>query len=279
MEHRLKYTASTVFKYITLILALVAVIIPIVVVFIASFKSNLEYLNSGTLELPQSFANFENFKYAFIDGRMMIGYLNTILILAVALTGTILLGSMVAYAINRFKFKGRNVLLFLFLTAMLIPPITTQITTFQIVKFFGIYNTRWAPIVLFMGTDIISIYIFLRFMESISHSIDESAMIDGASYFRIYWNLILPLLAPAIVTVIIIKGVAIYNDFYIPQLYMPKAELSVVSTALYRFQGPYGKRWEIISAGIVITIVPVLLAFMFLQRYFYNGFTQGAIKS
>lgn len=279
MEHRLKYTMSTVFKYITLILALIAVIIPIVVVFIASFKTNLEYLNSGTLELPQSFNNFENFKYAFIDGKMLIGYLNTILILAVALTGTILLGSMVAYAINRFKFKGRNVLLFLFLTAMLIPPITTQITTFQIVKFFGIYNTRWAPIVLFMGTDIISIYIFLRFMESISHSIDESAMIDGASYFRIYWNLILPLLAPAIVTVIIIKGVATYNDFYIPQLYMPKAELSVVSTALYRFQGPYGKRWEIISAGIVITIVPVLLAFMFLQRYFYNGFTQGSIKS
>lgn len=279
MEHRLKYTMSTVFKYITLILALIAVIIPIVVVFIASFKTNLEYLNSGTLELPQSFNNFENFKYAFIDGKMLIGYLNTILILAVALTGTILLGSMVAYAINRFKFKGRNVLLFLFLTAMLIPPITTQITTFQIVKFFGIYNTRWAPIVLFMGTDIISIYIFLRFMESISRSIDESAMIDGASYFRIYWNLILPLLAPAIVTVIIIKGVATYNDFYIPQLYMPKAELSVVSTALYRFQGPYGKRWEIISAGIVITIVPVLLAFMFLQRYFYNGFTQGSIKS
>ena len=279
MEHRLKYTASAVFKYITLIIALVAVIIPIVVVFIASFKTNLEYLNSGTLELPQSFANLENFKYAFIDGKMMIGYLNTIIILAVALSGTILLGSMMAYAINRFKFKGRNVLLFLFLTAMLIPPITTQITTFQIVKFFGLYNTRWAPIVLFMGTDIISIYIFLRFMESISRSIDESAMIDGASYFRIYRSLILPLLAPAVTTVIIIKGVAIYNDFYIPQLYMPKAELSVVSTALYRFQGPYGKRWEIISAGIVITIVPVLLAFMFLQRYFYNGFTQGAIKS
>jgi len=279
MEHRVKYTASAVFKYITLVLAVIAVVVPIVVVFIASFKTNKEYLNSGTLELPQSFTNFENFKYAFIDGKMMIGYLNTILILAVALIGTLLLGSMVAYAINRFKFKGRNVLLFLFLTAMLIPPITTQITTFQIVRFFGLYNTRWAPIVLFMGTDIISIYIFLRFMESISRSIDESAMIDGASYFRIYWNLILPLMAPAITTVIIIKGVAIYNDFYIPQLYMPKAELSVVSTALYRFQGPYGRRWEIISAGIVITIVPVLLAFMSLQRYFYNGFTQGSIKS
>jgi raffinose/stachyose/melibiose transport system permease protein len=275
---KIKYAGSTLFKYLTLLLAVLAVVVPIVVVFIASFKTSKEYLSTSPLALPENFLNFQNYKYAFIDGKMLLGYFNTVIILVAALLGATLLGSMVAFVINRFKFKGRNVILFLFLAAMMIPAITTQITTFQIVRFFGMYGTRWAPIVLFMGTDIISIYIFLRFMESISVSIDESAMIDGASYFRIYWNLILPLLVPAIVTVIIIKGVAIYNDFYIPQLYMPKKEMSVVSTALYRFQGPYGKAWEIISAGIVITIVPILAVFLFLQRYFYNGFTQGSIK-
>lgn len=276
---KIKYAGSTLFKYLTLLLGVLAVVVPIVVVFIASFKTSKEYLSTSPIALPENFFNFENYKYAFVDGKMLLGYFNTIIILVVALTGATLLGSMVAFVINRFKFKGRGVILFMFLAAMMIPAITTQITTFQIVKFFGLYGTRWAPIILFMGTDIISIYIFLRFMESISTSIDESAMIDGASYFRIYWNLILPLLVPAITTVIIIKGVGIYNDFYIPQLYMPKKEMSVVSTALYRFQGPYGKAWEIISAGIVITIVPILGAFLFLQRYFYNGFTQGSIKS
>ena len=276
---KIKYAGSTLFKYLTLLLGVLAVVVPIVVVFIASFKTSKEYLSTSPIALPENFFNFENYKYAFVDGKMLLGYFNTIIILVVSLTGATLLGSMVAFVINRFKFKGRGVILFMFLAAMMIPAITTQITTFQIVKFFGLYGTRWAPIILFMGTDIISIYIFLRFMESISTSIDESAMIDGASYFRIYWNLILPLLVPAITTVIIIKGVGIYNDFYIPQLYMPKKEMSVVSTALYRFQGPYGKAWEIISAGIVITIVPILGAFLFLQRYFYNGFTQGSIKS
>lgn len=276
---RFKYGASMAFKYLALALAVLAVVVPIVVVFIASFKTSAEYIATPALQLPQNFLNFDNYVYAFIDGKMLIGYLNTIVILAAALLGTTLMGSMVAYVINRFKFPGRGALLFLFLAAMMIPAITTQITTFQIVRFFGIYNTHWAPIVLFMGTDIISVYIFLRFMESIPVSIDESAMIDGASYFRIYRALILPLLAPAVTTVIIIKGVSIYNDFYIPQLYMPSRELSVVSTALFRFQGPYGRKWEIISAGIVITIVPIMIAFVLLQRYFYNGFTQGSVKS
>lgn len=101
---------------------------------------------------------------------------------------------------------------------------------------------------------------------------------DGASYFTIYSRIILPLLKPAIATVVIIKGVAIYNEFYIPFLYMPKKGLQVVATALFKFKGPYGTQWEIISAGIVISIIPTLIVFLFLQKYIYNGFTSGATK-
>ena len=107
---------------------------------------------------------------------------------------------------------------------------------------------------------------------------DEAALIDGASYFTIYWRIILPLLKPAIATVIIIKGVAIYNEFYIPFLYMPKKAVGVVSTPLFKFKGPYGTQWEIISAGIVIAIIPTLIIFLLLQKYIYNGLTQGSVK-
>ena len=101
------------------------------------------------------------------------------------------------------------------------PGVTTQVATFQIINGLGLYNTKAAPILLFMGTDIIAIYIFIQFMQSIPVSLDEAAMIDGANRWTIYWRIILPLLKPAIATVVIIKGIAVYNEFYIPFLYLP----------------------------------------------------------
>jgi ABC-type glycerol-3-phosphate transport system permease component len=118
----------------------------------------------------------------------------------------------------------------------------------------------------------------LQFLKNIPKELDEAALLDGASHFRIYRNIILPMLRPAIATVVIIKGVLIYNEFYIPFLYMPSRDLGVVSTALFRFQGPSGTRWEVISAGIVITVIPTLIVFLALQRHIYSGFTRGATK-
>src|SRR5665811_1676111 len=134
----------------------------------------------------------------------------------------------------------------------------------------GAYNTRVAPILLFMGTDIISIYIFIQFMRGIPKELDEAAFLDGANHWRIYRSVIFPLLKPAIATVIIIKGIAIYNEFYIPFLYMPSRNLPVISTAPFRFKGPYAASWQVISAGIIIVVIPTLIIFLLLQRHIYN---------
>jgi multiple sugar transport system permease protein len=115
-------------------------------------------------------------------------------------------------------------------------------------------------------------------MKSIPRSLDEAAMLDGANRLTIYARIVFPLLKPAIATVIIIKGIAIYNEFYLPWLYMPKRDLGVISTSLFRFKGPFGAQWEVISAGTVLVIVPTLVAFLLLQRYIYNGLTSGATK-
>ena len=99
---------------------------------------------------------------------------------------------------------------------------------------------------------------------------------DGANYFTVYVRIIFPLLKPAIATVLIIKIISIYNDFYTPQLYI--SSKPVVSTALYNFIGPYGAKWEIIFAGIVICIIPTLVIFLSLQKYIYNGLVNGSVK-
>ena len=187
-------------------------------------------------------------------------------------------GTMTAYVLARFKFKGKTLVKFLFLLASLIPSITMQMSTFQSIVGLGVYNTRWATILLFAGTDIISIYIFLQFLEGIPATLDEAAIVDGASFPQIFFKIVLPLLKPAIVTVIIIKGIGFYNEFYTPYLYMKDKSLQVISTSLYAFQGPYGTQWEVICAACIITMLPTLIVFLMLQKHIYSGLTMGAVK-
>jgi multiple sugar transport system permease protein len=270
---------ASALKYLSLVLAVLAVVLPILMVFFAAFKTEKEYNSTSPLQPPQNFANLENFRRAIVDGEMFKGFLNTGIILLLSVFGAILLGSMVAYVLDRFRFKFRNAILAAFLFATLIPGVTTQVATFKIVNTLHLFNTRMAAVILYLGTDIMAIYIFIQFISNISVSLDESAMLDGASYLTIFGRIILPLLKPAIVTVFIVKGINVYNDFYTPFLYMPKKSLKVVSTGLFNFIGPYGAHWEIICAMIVLAILPTLIVFLSLQKYLYNGFTQGSVKA
>ena len=265
-------------KYVILIAGAVMSILPILVVFFASFKTNEEYKTTGVLELPKNFFNFSNYITAFTKGNMLVGFANTFFILLFAIAGAVITGTMIAYILHRFNFKCKKLILGMFLLATFIPAITTQVATFQIIQALGLFNKRWSLVCLGMGTDIVSVYIFLQFLDGISYSLDESAMLEGASFFRIYTTIILPLLKPAIATVIILKGVAVYNDFYNAFLYMPSTKLQVVSTALFKFTGPFGSQWEVICAGVVIIIIPTLVIFLALQKHIYNGVTSGSVK-
>ncbi|MDX3450986.1 carbohydrate ABC transporter permease [Streptomyces sp. ME02-8801-2C] len=267
------------FVYLSLVLAAVVVLLPLGVIVLTSLKSEKEMADdSGALSLPGDLLNFHNYVTAFQDGEMLSAFANTAFILLFAVAGTVLIGSMTAYAIDRFTFRFRKLVIALFLVATLVPGVTTQVATFQIVNSFGMFDTLWAPIALYMGTDIVSIYIFLQFVRSIPVSLDESARLDGANAFTIYRKIIFPLLKPAIATVVIVKGITVYNDFYIPFLYMPSEDLGVISTSLFRFKGPFAAHWETISAGAVLVILPTLIAFLSLQRFIYNGFMKGATK-
>ncbi|GKX65031.1 carbohydrate ABC transporter permease [Inconstantimicrobium mannanitabidum] len=279
------------FKYFTLIIASLIFIIPVLVVFFGAFKTKAEFYGTASkLTLPHSFLNFENFRKAFVDGGMLTGFVNTVVIMLGSLLFVIMFGSMVAYVIQRFDFKGKKLVFGLYMTAMLIPMVTTQICTYKIMSNLdmfvrtafnsetGIINTPISVIILYIGADVMSIIIMMQFLDSISVSLDESAMLDGASYFYIFFRIILPLLKPAIATVLIIKGVGIYNDFYTQYLYLPSKEARPISTSLLSFMGPYGGEWNVICAGIIIIMIPTTVLFLCLQKYIYNGFAAGAVK-
>ncbi|MGC4912426.1 carbohydrate ABC transporter permease [Streptomyces albogriseolus] len=272
-------TVARALVYLSLIAATLVVLLPLAVVLLTSLKTPREMADgSGALALPDDPLNVANYVTAFRDGQMLSAFANTAVVLVVAVGGTILIGSMTAYAIDRFRFRFRTLVVALFLLAALVPGVTTQVATFQIVDSLGMFDSLWAPIALYMGTDIVSIYIFLQFIRSIPVSLDEAARLDGANAFTVYRKVILPLLKPAIATVVIVKGINVYNDFYIPFLYMPSEDLGVISTSLFRFKGPFGAHWETISAGAILVILPTLVVFLFLQRFIYNGFMRGATK-
>jgi raffinose/stachyose/melibiose transport system permease protein len=265
-------------KYGSLILGCAAMLLPLVLIFLASFKTQQEFYDTHVWTLPSSFLNFDNYTQAFTGGLMVQGFGNTAIILVFSCTGSILFGTMTAYVLSRFNFRLNGLVTSLFLLAALIPGVSTQVATFQIISFLGLFNKLGSNIALNLGTDVISVYIFLQFLNNIPRDLDEAALIDGASFFDVYWRVILPLLKPAIATVLIIKGVAIYNDFYTPFLYMPGKGLGTISTSLFRFIGPFNAHWQVICAGVVITILPTLILFLFLQKYIYNGLTQGAVR-
>jgi multiple sugar transport system permease protein len=278
-DHATRRRIAVILKYLSLIVVCLILLLPLVAIVLTSLKTSAEANgSSGAFTLPHDWLNFHNYATVFRDAHILTAMKNTAIILVISITGTVFIGSMTAYAIDRFDFRFKKVVVALFLLATLVPAITTQVATFQVINTLGLFDTRWSAIVLYMGTDIISIYIFIQFIRSIPISLDEAARMDGANTFTIYRRIILPNLKPAIATVVIIKGITTYNDFYIPFLYMPSSNLNTMSTALYAFKGPFGAHWEDISAGAIIVTIPTLIIFLTLQRFIYNGFTGGSVK-
>lgn len=267
----------TVAKYIFLLLGAFIVFFPIYSVLIGAFKTQVEYYQSG-MSLPHDWFNFDNFKKVFKVGKLGLGFKNILIILVISLAGNVIFGTMVAYALGRFDFKLKKPIMGMYLLAQVIPMITTQVATFSVIKWLGAYDHMIAPILLYVGADVLQIVIYLQFVNNIPRDLDESAMLEGASLFKIYRSIIFPLLTPATATLVIMKTISIYNDFYTPYLYMPSQNLRVVSTAIYSFIGPNAAQLNVISAGIIIIFIPTVIIFLFLQRFIFAGVTNGAVK-
>lgn len=276
---KVKRTILVVLKYFSLILGGFISLLPLVVCVITAFKTPEEYASTNVMTLPENWGYLENFIQAWKQANMGVAFRNSIIILVCVLVGSVLTGSMIAYVLSRFKFVGNGLIRALFLFASQLPGIAMQVSVYQIMYSIGWINFMPGYIIMMCGTDIISIYIFIQFFENISTALDESAIMDGCTYFGVFFRILFPLLKPAIVTVMILKGVGVYNEYYNVNLYLQnKNKYVTVATSLFKFTGPLGNQYNYICAGVIITMLPALIVFILCQKQIYSGLTQGAVK-
>lgn len=264
-------------RYVFLLAACIFVIVPIIPLVFMAFKTGAEYSATSVMTAPANWLNFYNFEYAIRVGKLGRALIYTAIILTISLTLQIMFTTMVSYILHRFEFRGKKVIMTLFTLTMFIPVVTTQTVVFQIIYKMHLVNKMASVILLYSGVGIVGIYIMFNLLASISKELDESALLDGANYFTIYRCIILPLLKPACTTLIILNGIGYYNDFYIPNLYLRK-DVQTFTVALYQFFGSMSTPFEIVSAAIILGIVPIGIVYIFMQKYIYYGLA-GAVKS
>ena len=264
-------------KYFILCFFAFWTLVPLFSCLVTAFKNVEEYQSTSVMMFPRHW-NLKNFSEAFKLAHMGRAFLNSAIVLVCVLAGSIIISSQLAFVLNRFKFPGNGLIRKLFLFATLLPGVAMQVSVYSIMGKLGLINHLYGYIIMMMGTDVISIYIFIQFMENISLSLDESAIIDGANYFTIYWKIILPLLKPATITSMILKGVSCYNEYYCANLYLQNVNIRTVAISLYTFTGPLGNQYNLICAGVIISIIPALIIFLLCQKHIYNGITNGAVK-
>lgn len=276
--YKAKQGAFTFLKYFSLVFVAFAMLLPLVSCFITAAKTEKEYQSTSVMTLPQNWLNFDNYVKAFQTSNMLVAFRNSIIVLVVVLVVTTIIGTQLAYVLSRFTFPGNAIIRGLFTVAALLPGIAMQVSMYKIMVNIHAVNTMWGYILMMCGTDVISIYVFIQYFENIPTSLDESAIVDGASYFTVYSRILLPLLKPAIVTCMILKGVGVYNEYYGSNLYLQKASLKTIAIALYSFTGPQGSKYNLICAGVIITLLPMLILFLIFQKQIYNGIAAGAVK-
>ena len=284
-ENRKAQTKKIILRclaYFSLLLACFIALLPIVSAFTVSFKTAEEYSTTNAMALPQNWGNLENYRQVWQGNQpsqsLLRAFLTSGLVVIVVVAVSVMMGSMLGYVLNRFSFPGNGLIRNLFLFATLIPGIAMQVTTYQIMTDLGLVNTLIGYIILMSGTDVISIYIFLQFFENLDVALDESAVLEGCTYFGVFFKILLPLTRPAIVTVAVLKGVGVYNEYYNANLYLNSGKYYTVSTALYSFSGPYKSQFNIICAGVLLTLLPPLIIFLFFQKQVYAGLASGSVK-
>lgn len=266
-------------KYFSLLFFSFVAILPVVSCVVTAFKTDVEYQNTNVMTLPESWLNFGNYVQAFQKANMAKAFVNSLIILVCVLVISVFIGTQLAYVLNRFRFPGNTLIRNLFLFATLLPGVAMQVSVYEIMTNLHFINTLYGYIIMMCGTDVISIYIYIQFFENIPLSLDESAVMDGASYFTIFYRILMPLLKPAIVTSCILKGVGTYNEYYAANLYLQdKKKLPTVATSLYTFVGPLGSKYNLICAGVIISLLPALIVFILFQKQIYSGLTAGSVK-
>lgn len=267
-------------KQLICMLMVAVVLAPIILVLFASFKTKADMVKISPLLLPpQSRFTLENFQKVLSNKYMLIGFKNTGIILVVSIFFNVMFGTITAFIIERFQFRFKGAIVVLFFIGMLIPSFVTEIARFKVINSLNLYNTLGAPIIIYVASDLMQLYIYRQFISTLPVSLDESALLDGCGYFGLFTRIIFPLLAPATATVVIIKAINIINDMYIPYLYMPKNKLRTLTTFLMDYANAQHGSWQSLAAGIIIVMLPTILIYLFSRDTSWQGLRPGLLRS
>lgn len=220
-----------------------------------------------------------NFHRAWTVLPFMLFLKNTVTVTLACLVGQLVSASLVAYGFARFSFTGRNILFYILLGTMMLPSQVTMIPTFLIWRDLRLVDTLWPLIIpAYFGGGAFTVFLLRQFFMTIPRTLDEAAMIDGCSYFGIWWRIILPLSKPALTTVAIFSFIGHWDEFMAPLIYLHSMDKYTVSIGLRMFQDMYGAQLELLMAASLIHIVPCIILFFAAQRYFIKGIVMTGIK-
>lgn len=269
---------SVLMDVVTLTIISIVFVVPFIFIFLMAAKTRQE-ATLFQFSWPSEFQLFENIYevLTFGDNRMLLALWNSTVITVGSITLIVLFSALVAFVMQRRGDKLSSVVGSFMLAGLIIPP--AVVPTIFLLQWLGIYKTLFGLIMVDVAyTMPFAILIFRAFMGTIPRELDEAAIIDGASALRVFFSIILPLLRPAIITVVVTSSVTIFNDFVGPLYFLPGAENVTAPLTLYSFINQFSSQWNLLFADvIVITIIP-LIVFIFFQRQLVSGMMGGAIK-
>jgi raffinose/stachyose/melibiose transport system permease protein len=253
-------------------------IVPFAFIILTASKTGAE---AALLEFswPSKFQLIENIRevLTFGNNRMFLAMWNSTILTVFSVILLVILSALVAYVMQRRFDRVSSIASVIMLAGLVIPP--AVVPTIFLLQWLNIYKTIFGLIMIEVALQMpFAILVFRAFMASIPREIDEAAIIDGASPLRVFSSVILPLLWPAIVTVIVITAVTVYNDFTLPLYFLPGSENVTVQLTLYSFISQFSSQWHLLFADVVVITIPPLIMFMFFQKQIVSGLTAGAIK-
>jgi raffinose/stachyose/melibiose transport system permease protein len=258
-------------------LSVAVMLYPLFVMVSGSFKSMKSlFTNPYSLPIPPEFTNYVT---AFQGGDLLVYLKNSTFITAVSILGLVFTGTLAAYPISRLRFPGQRFLYLFFLAGLVFPDFMAIIPLFAINRTLGLIDTPWSLIFKYWGWGLpFTIFFMSNFYQTIPRELEEAAMVDGATPFRAYRYIMLPLTRAAVATVAIVYLVVIWNDFMYPMVFLHTAEQQTIMVGVLTFFHRWAQLWTPVFAYLVMASLPLVLAYLVASRQFIEGMTRGAIK-
>lgn len=252
-------------------------LVPIGIMLLSGFKTTAEIF-SNPFGLPEKWS-LATYVKAWKGASFAIYFRNSVIVSVVSIALILLVSSMASYVLARFSFPGRRLIYLYILAGLVLPVRLAIIPIFLLIRTIHLQDTLIGLLIVYTAGGIsFSTFLLTNFFRNIPVDLEDSARIDGAGVFRIYWQINLPLLRPALATVAVFNFINVWNDFFFPLIFINTRMKKTIPLGIQSFFGEYSIQWDMLFAGLNIAIIPMIIFFLILSRQFISGLTEGAIK-